>query len=218
MMMVGAVSNFNSITLGVRVASFTTPNAKSRGLSFYLPLSPWRRSLDILSTSNGTTLRHLNTPISAVNSGLEASITDSNDISAFLTDATVVAEPGDDNRIQLRVDLTGVQTQKVFDRILINLGRTAPPVPGFRMQKGGKSSKIPKDFLLQMLGEERVTKFAIQEILNCTMADYTKKENLDAKDKKVSTIQTIQELKKSFTAGKEFGFNVLIEPKNSEGE
>lgn len=35
--------------------------------------------------------------------------------------------------------------------------------------------QIPKDFLLQMLGEERVTKFAIQEILNCTMADYTKK-------------------------------------------
>jgi hypothetical protein len=39
---------------------------------------------------------------------------------------------------QLRVDLTGDQTQKVFDKILINLGRTAPPVPGFRMQKGGK--------------------------------------------------------------------------------
>lgn len=39
---------------------------------------------------------------------------------------------------QLRVDLTGDQTQKVFDRILINLGRTAPPVPGFRKQKGGK--------------------------------------------------------------------------------
>jgi len=33
--------------------------------------------------------------------GLEASITDSNDISAFLTDATVVAEPGDDNKIQV---------------------------------------------------------------------------------------------------------------------
>jgi hypothetical protein len=38
-----------------------------------------------------------------------------------------------------------------------------------------KSMQIPKDFLLQMLGEERVTKFAIQEILNCTMADYAKK-------------------------------------------
>ena len=40
--------------------------------------------------------------------------------------------------LQLRVDLTVDQTQKVFDRILTKLGRTAPPVPGFRMQKGGK--------------------------------------------------------------------------------
>ena len=35
--------------------------------------------------------------------------------------------------------------------------------------------QIPKDFLVQMLGEERVTKFAMQEILNSTMADYAKK-------------------------------------------
>ncbi|WJX51589.1 hypothetical protein P8452_37770 [Trifolium repens] len=212
------------ITHGVRVASFTTPNAKSRGPTFSLSFFSNRTSLDILSTPTGTTrLRHINTPISAVNSGLEASTTDSYDISAFLTDVTVVAQPGDDqNKIQLRVDLTGDQTQKVFDKILINLGRTAPPVPGFRMQKGDdlirKSMQIPKHFLVQMLGEERVTKFAIQEILNCTMADYAKKENLDAKDKKVSTVQTEQELKKSFKAGKRFSFNVLIEPNDSEGK
>lgn len=39
------------------------------------------------------------------------------------------------------MDLTGDQTQKVFDRIVTNLGRTAPPVPGFRMQKGGKNQE-----------------------------------------------------------------------------
>lgn len=38
-----------------------------------------------------------------------------------------------------------------------------------------KSIQIPKSFLVQMLGEERVTKFVIQEILNSTMADYAKK-------------------------------------------
>ena len=41
-------------------------------------------------------------------------------------------------KLQLRVDLTGDQTQKVFDRILTNLGRIAPPIPGFCIQKGGK--------------------------------------------------------------------------------
>jgi hypothetical protein len=36
-------------------------------------------------------------------------------------------------------------------------------------------SQVPKSFLLQILGEERVTKFVIQEIVNSTMADYVKK-------------------------------------------
>lgn len=39
---------------------------------------------------------------------------------------------------QLRVDLTGDETQRVFDQVLTNLARTAPPIPGFRRQKGGK--------------------------------------------------------------------------------
>ncbi|KAG5042389.1 hypothetical protein JHK87_006304 [Glycine soja] len=40
------------------------------------------------------------------------------------------------NTLLLRVDLTANETQKVFDRILTKLGHTAPPVLGFRMQKG----------------------------------------------------------------------------------
>ena len=36
------------------------------------------------------------------------------------------------------MDLTGDETEKVFDQVLTNLARTAPPVPGFRRQKGGK--------------------------------------------------------------------------------
>lgn len=38
---------------------------------------------------------------------------------------------------QLRVDLTGKETDTVFEKILRNLARTAPPVPGFRREKGG---------------------------------------------------------------------------------
>ncbi|KAJ1410457.1 hypothetical protein SESBI_21956 [Sesbania bispinosa] len=143
-------SNSNSITLGV--GSFTTcpitrtrtccshilasPNAKLRG-TFSLSLSPSRRSLDVLSTLTGTTLRHLNMSVSALNSGLEASIADSDKSSATSTKANIVVESSDENKIQLRVDLAGDQTQKVFNRVLTDLGRTAPPVPGFRMQKGG---------------------------------------------------------------------------------
>lgn len=38
---------------------------------------------------------------------------------------------------QLRVDLTGEETQKAFDIVLTDLAKTAPPIPGFRRQKGG---------------------------------------------------------------------------------
>ncbi|KAK7261936.1 hypothetical protein RIF29_28260 [Crotalaria pallida] len=61
--------------------------------------------------------------------------------------------------------------------------------------------EIPKEFLVQLLGEELVTKFVIQEMLNSTMADHAIKENLDVKDKTVRTTQTADELKKSFKPG-----------------
>ena len=35
--------------------------------------------------------------------------------------------------------------------------------------------QVPKSFLLEVLGKDRVTKFIIQEILNSTMVDYAKK-------------------------------------------
>ncbi|KAK7264360.1 hypothetical protein RJT34_31967 [Clitoria ternatea] len=186
-------SNSNSMTLGV--GSFTTTtrtccihliptptqNAKSRAI-FSLSFSHSKtRSFGILSNPTHTTPRHLNTPISALNSGFEASITDSNEISAFLTNAKIIVESEDENKIQLRVEVTADQTQKVFVKVLTNLGRTAPPVPGFRMRKGA----------------------------------FDDQENLDVKDRKISTTQTAEELKKSFIPGNEFGFNVIIEPENS---
>ena len=39
--------------------------------------------------------------------------------------------------IQVRVQLPGKTTQKVFDEALTILARDAPPVPGFRKSKGG---------------------------------------------------------------------------------
>ncbi|KAJ0034108.1 hypothetical protein Pint_26064 [Pistacia integerrima] len=146
---------------------------------------------------------------------------------------------------QVRVDLTGDATQKVFDKVLANLARSAPPIPGFRREKGGKTTKVPKDFLLQILGEDRVTKFVVQEIVSSTMTDYSKKashcqfllhasfdptsvdtykcfnsmqENLNVKEKKVTTTQSAEELKKVFTPGNEFGFNAIMELGNSEAE
>ncbi|KAJ8752538.1 hypothetical protein K2173_004826 [Erythroxylum novogranatense] len=150
-------------------------------------------------------------PISAVGSGLEASIADLKDSVITLKNAKFVEETREKDQIQLRVDLTGDDTQKVFSKVLRDLARSAPPIPGFRREKGGKTTKVPQEFLLQILGEDRVTNFVIQEIVSSTLADYAKRENLKVKDNKVNTIQKAEELKRSFTPGSEFGFNAVLE-------
>ncbi|CAL2236692.1 unnamed protein product [Prunus armeniaca] len=156
--------------------------------------------------------------IYAAGSGLEASIADVEGNLITLKSAKIVVESQEDNKIQVRVDLTGDDTEKVFDKVLTNLARTAPPVPGFRRQKGGKTSKVPKSFLLDILGKERVTKFVIQEIISSTMGDYVKKENLNVKENKINTTQTAEELKLLFKPGTEFGFNAILELEDSEIE
>ncbi|KAL6194300.1 hypothetical protein ACLB2K_035384 [Fragaria x ananassa] len=69
--------------------------------------------------------------------GLEASIAE--ETLLRLKTTKIVVESQDDNIIQVRVDVSGDETQKVFDQVLTNLARTAPPVPGFRRQKGGNA-------------------------------------------------------------------------------
>ncbi|KAG8375891.1 hypothetical protein BUALT_Bualt09G0006300 [Buddleja alternifolia] len=150
-------------------------------------------------------------PLSAVGSGLEASITDPKDNLMSIKNVEIVVESKDDEKMQVRVDLPGKETQMVFDKILRNLARTAPPVPGFRREKGGKTTKVPTEFLLQILGEDRVTNFVIQEIVSSTLADYVKEENVSVKDNKINTIQTAEELKSSFIPGNDFGFNATLE-------
>ncbi|URD77414.1 Bacterial trigger factor protein (TF) [Musa troglodytarum] len=97
---------------------------------------------------------------------------------------------------------------------------------------------VPKSFLLQMLGRDRVTKFLIQEIVGITIGDYVKKacymlmcyilhqygifliaeiENLKVKSQ-FKTIQTAEELEAAFTPGSEFGFNAVILPLTQEKE
>ncbi|KAF4357359.1 hypothetical protein F8388_023538 [Cannabis sativa] len=147
-------------------------------------------------------------------SGVEASVDSGEDL-VIVKNPQIVVESQDNDKMQVRVDLTGEETERVFDRVLANLAKTAPPIPGFRREKGGKTSKVPKSFLLGILGEERVTKFVIQEIVSSTMAQY---ENLKVKDNKINTTQSAEELKASFKEGREFGFNAIIEFENIEIE
>lgn len=44
-----------------------------------------------------------------------------------------------------------------------------------RKNSDRKLVQVPKSFLLQIIGEDRVTKFVIQEIVGSTLAEYVKK-------------------------------------------
>lgn len=167
---------------------------------------------------HGGDFRCFSEPVSAVGSGLETTITDPKDNPIAVKNAKIVVESQDDDKIQVRVDVPGDDTQIVFDKVLADLARSAPPVNGFRRQKGGKTSKVPKDFMLQILGKDRVTKFVIQEIVSSTMTNYVDKEKLSVKGKKINTTQTAEELKVLFTPGNEFGFNVTLELEKSKTE
>ncbi|GAA0146623.1 hypothetical protein Leryth_022627 [Lithospermum erythrorhizon] len=144
-------------------------------------------------------------------SGLQAAIPDSKENLVSVKNPTIVLEYRDEYKVHVRVDVTREDTKYVFDRVLTNLAKTAPPVPGFRRQKGGKTSKVPKEIMLQILGESSVKNFVIQEIVTSTLADYVKNENLSVKDNKVTTVQSADELKGMFTPGNVFGFNAVIQ-------
>ncbi|CAA6660325.1 unnamed protein product [Spirodela intermedia] len=163
-------------------------------------------------------IRHLSWSTQATGSGVEASFTEPNKNDISLRDVKTVVESRDDDKIQVRVDLTEEETQRTFDEVLTNLARTAPPIPGFRKMKGEILSHpcegsmphdlildlVPKSFLLQMLGRDRVTKFVIQEIVSTTIRDYVTKENLKV-GSKCNTIQTAEELESAFSPGRPSG-------------
>ncbi|XP_026422222.1 uncharacterized protein LOC113318290 [Papaver somniferum] len=167
--------------------------------------------------SSGESHRRSSQITYAVDSGVESSITADQDIVRHLKQAKVVIESRDDDKIQVRVDLTGIETLKIHDVVIANLAKSAPPVPGFRKMKGGKTSNIPKSFILRALGEDRVTKFTVQEIVSATMTEFVKTENLTVNNT-FKTIQSAAELKATFKPGKEFGFNATldIEKENSD--
>ncbi|XP_070682286.1 uncharacterized protein [Malus domestica] len=177
---------------------FSVSNPGRRYCGALLPSCQYasqNHNLTVKSPNNSGHAR-LSSPIyAAAGSGLEASIGDAQGNLITLKTAKIVVESQDDNKIQVRVDLTGDDTQKVFDRVLTNLARTAPPVPGFRRQKGGNSPLMSqKAFCWIYL------------------------ENLTVKENKVRTTQTAEELKLLFTPGNEFGFNATLELETSELE
>lgn len=172
----------------------------------------------LLVSAGGRRWRHTFLPVSAVGTGRGSSVTEADrksDLSLENVKTSVVSR--DNEKINVRVQLPGKATQKVFDEALTFLARDAPPVPGFRKSKGGKTSNIPSSILLQMLGKSRVTKFVLQEILSITIEEFIKKENLKVKPE-IKTTQSEGEMESAFAPGSAFGFNVILQLEKSDSD
>ncbi|GBG80941.1 hypothetical protein CBR_g31497 [Chara braunii] len=125
--------------------------------------------------------------------------------------AQVVAHPAEDGIVHVRVDVSAEDTQQVFDRLLVEMGKSAPPVPGFRRSKGGKTASVPKTVLINMLGVNRVKGFVVERIVNATLGEYVEKEGLKVKKDAARTRQSSEELLELFQAGQPFGFDADLE-------
>ncbi|XP_008790602.1 uncharacterized protein LOC103707759 isoform X1 [Phoenix dactylifera] len=144
--------------------------------------------------------------IHAVSPGLENlgdSVTD-------FEDFTIAANTTGDGEIKMRVEVSGAETQAIFDDVFSKLVAAAQPIPGFRRVKGGKTPDIPKDILLHIIGPSKVNKESIKKIINSAVAEYVEKEGLKVtKDLKVE--QSFEELEATFQPGIDFSFDAILQ-------
>ncbi|KAF8780824.1 hypothetical protein HU200_000770 [Digitaria exilis] len=129
--------------------------------------------------------------------------------SVSFKDFCVSVCPEENNLMKIQVSVSGTMTDSVFEKVFTKKVAAAQPLPGFRRIKGGKTPDIPKEVALHLIGPSKVKKETITKIINCTVAEYVRKEGLTAsKDLKVQ--QSYEELEAAFEPGKEFCFDATV--------
>ncbi|KAL0366614.1 UNVERIFIED_CONTAM: hypothetical protein Sradi_3551500 [Sesamum radiatum] len=196
------------------------------------------RSLIYCSSSKAGT-RLLLKPISAVGSGLEASIADKKDNAISIKDFEIVVESKGDDKMQITVEVSGFKTQEIYDEVFSKMVDDAQPIPGFRRVKGvftgsifmlltysmvcigvsllcyelklsGKTPNIPKDILLEILGPSKVYEQVIRKIINSAIAECVAKEGLTiSEDLQIG--QSLEDLEASFEPGSNFKFDATVQ-------
>ncbi|KAL0392465.1 UNVERIFIED_CONTAM: hypothetical protein Sradi_2469300 [Sesamum radiatum] len=197
------------------------------------------RSLIYCSSSKAGT-RLLLKPISAVGSGLEASITDKKDNAISIKDFEIVVESKGDDKMQITVEVSGFKTQEIYDEVFSKMVDDAQPIPGFRRVKGvfywlhirvsnifygmalaylssatnwklsGKTPNIPKDILLEILGPSKVYEQVIRKIINSAIAECVAKEGITV-SKDLQIEQSLEDLEASFEPGSNFKFDATVQ-------
>ncbi|CAN8315438.1 unnamed protein product [Cochlearia groenlandica] len=113
------------------------------------------------------------------------------------------------NEVKVHVEVSGEKTQTIFNTVFEKMVAAAQPIPGFRRVKGGKTPNIPKDVLLEILGYSKVYRQVIKRLINSSIEDYVKQEDLKI-TKELAVEQSYEELEETFEPGESFGFDATI--------
>nr|CAB3504826.1 unnamed protein product [Digitaria exilis] len=127
--------------------------------------------------------------------------------SVSFKDFCVSVCPEENNLMKIQVSVSGTMTDSVFEKVFTKKGKlqicTNLLITPF------VALKIPKEVALHLIGPSKVKKETITKIINCTVAEYVRKEGLTAsKDLKVQ--QSYEELEAAFEPGKEFCFDATV--------
>ncbi|VVB01927.1 unnamed protein product [Arabis nemorensis] len=113
------------------------------------------------------------------------------------------------NQVKVHVQVSGEKTLTEFNHVFDKMVAAAQPIPGFRRVKGGKTPDIPRDILLEILGYSKVYRQVIKKLINSTIADYVKKEDLKV-GKDLTVEQSYEDLEETFEPGETFSFDAII--------
>jgi trigger factor len=115
----------------------------------------------------------------------------------------VTQEKLEQSRIGLQIEVTGDQTTKYYEQAIKKLSTNAN-IPGFR--KG----KIPRQVILQRVGQTQVKATAIDTLLEPALNDAIKQESVPAIGNYQIT-SDFEELVKNYVPGQAFTFNASVD-------
>ncbi|KAL7106153.1 hypothetical protein ACP275_07G093500 [Erythranthe tilingii] len=84
-----------------------------------------------------------------------------------------------DDELKITVEVSGTETQEIYDKDFAKMVEDAQPIPGFRRVKGEYTFlQIPKEILLEILGPSKVYHQVIKKVRNIAVVKYVAKKGL----------------------------------------
>lgn len=115
----------------------------------------------------------------------------------------VTQEKLPDSQIGLEIEISGDTSRNTYEKIVRQLARSSN-IPGFR--KG----KVPRPILLQRMGTQRIKAAALEEIIQSSLADALKQEDINALGN-YTLRSSFDELVQQYEPGETFVFSAAVD-------